>query len=87
MDAAAFVLDADSGKFGASKTARSANSVGVRTVKSYVGTATDTQILAVGKQRVLADTTLASSPNKAERAGWAASSKFVDLSWPSTSAR
>ncbi|MFP3988438.1 hypothetical protein U9R90_13180, partial [Streptomyces sp. E11-3] len=93
---AAFVLDAESGRFGAAKSATfgaakstgSANSsgasgdIGVKTLKNYVGTATDSQILSAGKQKVLADTTLASSPNKAERAAWAASSKFVDLSWP-----
>ncbi|MGW0737962.1 hypothetical protein [Streptomyces sp. NPDC002851] len=87
---AAFVLDAESGTFGSTKTTRSAKSgsgssggsSSVKAVKSYIGTATDTQILAAGQQKVIADTTLASSPNKAERAAWAASSKFVDLSWP-----
>ncbi|WNF27845.1 hypothetical protein RI138_13990 [Streptomyces sp. C11-1] len=79
---AAFVLDADSGKFGATRVLRSAQSSSIQTVKNYVGTATDTQVLALGSQRAVADNTLASSPNKAERAAWAASSTFVDLSWP-----
>ncbi|MFI2213424.1 hypothetical protein [Streptomyces sp. NPDC020141] len=78
---AAFVLDADSGTFGAPKASRSA-SARVTTVRSHVGTATDTQVLAAGGQKAVADVTLASSPNRAERAAWAASSKFVDLSWP-----
>ncbi|MEV7421292.1 hypothetical protein [Streptomyces sp. NPDC091212] len=78
-----FVLDADSGLFGGAKPAlRTSSSARVTPVRTYVGKATDTQILAAGGQRVIADITLASSPAKAERAAWAASSRFVDLSWP-----
>ncbi|MFD3739669.1 hypothetical protein [Streptomyces sp. NPDC058629] len=79
---AVFVLDADSGEFGATELRRTAQSRSVKTVKNHVGTATDTQVLSLGNQRVVADSTLASAPNKAERAAWAASSTFVDLTWP-----
>ncbi|MGH4033927.1 hypothetical protein ACQB60_33910 [Actinomycetota bacterium Odt1-20B] len=90
---AVFVLDADSGKFGApSAGSRSASASAAKAGKltlaaSYNGKATDSQILSAGKQKVIADTTLASSPNKNERAAWAASSKFVDLSWPDLGAK
>ncbi|MEU1051709.1 hypothetical protein ABZ397_03975 [Streptomyces sp. NPDC005876] len=84
---AAFVLDADSGTFGASTAARSVTGGSIRTVRNYTGIATDTRILAAGRHQVIADTTLASSPNRAERAAWAASPTFVDLSWPDLGAR
>ncbi|MFJ1647609.1 hypothetical protein [Streptomyces sp. NPDC088258] len=85
-----FVLDADTGLFGGAKPASAtsssalpaSSSAAVARVRTYLGEATDTQILAAGGQKVIADITLASSPTKAERAGWAASSRFVDLSWP-----
>lgn len=79
---AVFVLDADSGRFGGAQQELTTSSAQVSTVKSFIGQATDTRILAAGGQKVIADTTLASSPAKAERAAWAASSRFVDLSWP-----
>ncbi|EKX60563.1 hypothetical protein PV416_31425 [Streptomyces ipomoeae] len=88
---AVFVLDADSGVFGttSSKSATASSNSSSASVKNqvtagttYIGEAADSQILTAGEQRVIADITLASSPNKAERAAWAASSKFVDLSWP-----
>ncbi|MFF8942282.1 hypothetical protein ACF1A5_08375 [Streptomyces sp. NPDC014864] len=77
---AAFVLDATTGTFTAGKAALTSSAV--HTVKTYTGQATDSQILASGSQRVVADVTLAHSPDQAERAAWAASSEFVDLSWP-----
>ncbi|MFE7208751.1 hypothetical protein ACFU93_01835 [Streptomyces sp. NPDC057611] len=80
--AAVFVLDADSGRFGGAKPGLAASVARVTPVRTYIGKATDTQILAAGGQKVVADITLASSPVKAERAAWAASSRFVDLSWP-----
>ncbi|MEU8568774.1 hypothetical protein AB0C51_10475 [Streptomyces pathocidini] len=83
--AAAFVLNADTGAFTTFKTAKSAASV--QTVKTYNGAAADSQILTAGGQRVIADTTLASAPQREQRAAWAASSDFVDLSWPSVGAK
>ncbi|MFF5339073.1 hypothetical protein [Streptomyces sp. NPDC013181] len=82
---AVFVLDADAGGFEAGKAAVAAG--GVRTVKTYTGTATDSEILAVGSQRVIADVTLAHSASRTERAAWAASTGFVDLSWPDLGAK
>ncbi|MEU2107821.1 hypothetical protein [Streptomyces sp. NPDC019507] len=79
---AVFVLDAESGGFGGARTALSTAGGRVKPVKTFIGQASDTQILSAGAQKVVADITLASSPNKAERAAWAASSEFVDLSWP-----
>lgn len=79
---AVFVLDSDSGRFGGTRQALTSSSTRVSTVSSYVGQASDSQILSAGGQKVIADTTLASSPVAAERAAWAASSRFVDLSWP-----
>ncbi|WP_239697876.1 hypothetical protein [Streptomyces sp. F-1] len=77
---AVFVLDADTGSFATGKTALASS--GVHTVKTYTGEATDSEILAAGSQRVIADVTLAHSASRTERAAWAASAKFVDLSWP-----
>ncbi|GAA1038204.1 hypothetical protein [Streptomyces murinus] len=77
---AAFVLDATTGSFVTGRTALASG--GVHTVKAYTGKATDSEILAAGSQHVIADVTLAHSANRTERAAWAASTKFVDLSWP-----
>ncbi|MEU2358872.1 hypothetical protein ABZ599_38970 [Streptomyces misionensis] len=77
---AVFVLDADTGSFTTGKTALASG--GVHTVKTYTGKATDSGILAAGSQRVIADVTLAHSASRTERAAWAASARFVDLSWP-----
>nr|WP_244320299.1 MULTISPECIES: hypothetical protein [Streptomyces] len=77
---AAFVLDASTGSFVTTRTALASG--GVHTVKAYTGKATDSEILAAGAQHVIADVTLAHSANRTERAAWAASAKFVDLSWP-----
>ncbi|MEU9973507.1 hypothetical protein [Streptomyces sp. NPDC051014] len=79
---AVFVLDADSGRFATGKSALAGRTAGVRPVATYIGRATDTQLLTDGGQKVVADITLAGSPEKDERAAWAASSRFVDLSWP-----
>ncbi|OEJ21508.1 hypothetical protein AS594_38840 [Streptomyces agglomeratus] len=83
---AAFVLNTDTGSFTTSgKSALGAGQQrGITVTKNLIGTATDTQILSGPGGRVLADTTLASSPDKAQRAAWAASDRFVDLSWPAT---
>ncbi|WP_257584865.1 MULTISPECIES: hypothetical protein [unclassified Streptomyces] len=77
---AVFVLDAGTGSFATGKTALASG--GVHTVKTYTGKATDSEILAAGSQRVIADVTLAHSASRTERAAWAASARFVDLSWP-----
>lgn len=80
---AVFVLDADSGRFAPAKTGSAVRAAArVAPLATYVGKATDTQLLSSDGQKVIADITLARSPVKAERAAWAASSRFVDLSWP-----
>ncbi|MFF7373420.1 hypothetical protein ACIP3A_32775 [Streptomyces tricolor] len=77
---AVFVLDPDSGRFTTGE--QSLTGFGVKPVATYIGKATDTQLLTSGGQNVIGDTTLARSPAKNERAAWAASSHFIDLSWP-----
>ncbi|MFG2607865.1 hypothetical protein ACGFT2_30610 [Streptomyces sp. NPDC048514] len=79
---AVFVLDSGSGRFASNKPSLTGHGAAVKQVATYLGEATDTQVLAAGGQKVIADITLAGSPAKDERAAWAASSHFVDLSWP-----
>ncbi|MEU8469518.1 hypothetical protein AB0F30_16610 [Streptomyces sp. NPDC029006] len=79
---AVFVLDSDHGSFTTGKQALTGHTAGVKRVATYIGKATDTQLLSAGGQKVIADITLAASPAKNERAAWAASPRFVDVSWP-----
>ncbi|MFJ6907987.1 hypothetical protein ACWERF_13430 [Streptomyces griseoluteus] len=79
---AVFVLDSAHGSFTRGRQALGGPDTGIRPLATYIGKATDTQVLAAGRQKVIADITLASSPAENERAAWAASSRFVDLSWP-----
>ncbi|MFJ9409882.1 hypothetical protein [Streptomyces sp. NPDC101393] len=85
---AAFVLDAAAGTFTPTGRRAPAAHHGIRSLATYDGKATTSQLLAKpGAGQVIADTTMANSPNPKERAAWAASSKFVDLSWPDLGAK
>lgn len=78
--AAAYVLNTDTGHITTGSTAF--RSAGTKSLGVFNGTATDSQILkASGQPGVIADTTFAIVPNKAERSAWAASDRFTDLSW------
>ncbi|MGW3359455.1 hypothetical protein ACWDFL_29230 [Streptomyces bungoensis] len=79
---AVFVLDSDHGTFTTGKQGFTGHATGIKPIATYIGKATDTQLLSAGGQKVIADVTLAASPTKNERAAWAASSHFVDVSWP-----
>ncbi|UXY30823.1 hypothetical protein [Streptomyces sp. HUAS TT20] len=53
----------------------------VTTLATHIGQAADTKILAAGNERAVSDTTLTRVSDPQARAAWAASSRFVDLSW------
>lgn len=76
--AAAYVLNADTGRF-----TTGAKAAALAAPRVFTGTATTLRILtAPGQAPVIADATMADSPQKEARAAWAASPGFADLSWP-----
>lgn len=80
--AAQITLNADTGQF-TNATKGGSALAGVRTLSTLDGAASTSRILSVpGVGPVLADATLADSPEKNARAGWAATTDFADLSWP-----